>query len=359
MFRSLWSFVKRHRKKFIFSGLVVGGAYCAWHVWLPKLQELLLRRLLQDSKGLEDLLAPDAEEIRRARFKHRQQVADSYARRCLALLRPRHNSCFAIEDCTRRLKHAESAGDRDLKAASFRALQVECIAKAASALYSLHALLLLHRLQFNILGRELAAAELKSPSPTEGQQENSAHTAFLECSNYFQDTGLRRVADVLRRAAATCLDRGKLSPQSKVVKSELSRLLCDICREADSELLTENAGAMTLLPDSVHEEVPLSQREEVRRLTDEVRDYLESPQVLAVFQAVTATGAASLAEQLSASDSEAVPLAKLCGRLIELSNELLDAESGCTPFIERFSDEAKLMQLCEGLYFSSSPDGAR
>lgn len=354
VFQRLWSFVQRHRRKLIFGGIAIaGGSYVAYKVLLPKLQDYLLQRLLKSlgkelAAGAEDGGLPGA-----ADFAHRQQVSDSYAKQSLATLRARHNDCFAIEACTEQLKKATTPEE---KADCFKLLQVECLAKAASSLYTLHLQLLLRRLQFNAL-----PATVSSSEGDESKAPSSAHASFLECGGYFQDRGLDAITDSLRRAAVSCCQRNDLSPRSSVSAESLGRLLVEILREADVEILEAARGAVVLLPDCVGQEVADGDKEEVKRLLDEVRDYLDSPQALEVFKAVTASAAAQVSAQLERegdatapagplSGGKSVVLAKLFGALIELSNQVLSDE-GSAPFVERFSAEPVVKSFCEGIYF--------
>jgi len=373
MFGRLWNFAKRHKKKFIFSGIFAGGAYVAWRVLLPRLQEHLLQRLLKElakeASGGGDT-EESAAEKRLARFEHKQKVSDGHARRKLAVLRAKQNSHFNEEACTARVRDAQG---REAKLEAFLALQVECVAKAASALYMLHLTLILHRVGFNIVGRELAGGSESGNNDgvasTEGAEADSFHAAFLQCLDHLHEDGAAKIAEAIRKAVSICMDRAKLGPQSKVSREELEKLLIDSCREADSDLLEQSKGAALLLPDGLNDRAPAAQRAEVKRLLDEARDYLDSPQFVQVFQVLSSSGARRLAEVLQeeiaggAGAEGPWAMAKFNGALTKTAGALLDddeevGELGGAAFVRRFSEEPKLRELCEGLYFQGGVAGA-
>merc|ERR1719410_1967473 len=159
MLHRAWNFAKRHKKKLIFATVVGGGAYCAWKFWLPRLQQKLLERLLQDGGDLRELLelargADMEQNEKKARFAHKQSVSDAYVLKALAMLQERHGGCFAVEECSDKVKKATT---REAKIQCLMEVVIECIARLVSALYTLHALLLLHRVEFNIVARDIAA----------------------------------------------------------------------------------------------------------------------------------------------------------------------------------------------------------
>lgn len=358
MFRRLWNFGKRHRKKLFFSAACAGGAYFAWRVWLPRLQQRLLQRLLKedDLKELLELARGEGnqekrEQEARASFEHKQQVSDDYVRKALAELQPRHQACFSVEEIFERVKVAET---REAKVTGFQELQAECLARLVSALYTLHALLLLHRVEFNIAGRELA-----------GGEEALALEAFLGTTRHFQECSLGRVAEAARAAVSRGLEAAQLAPTAAVDLPRLESMLLQAAETAARELPGEQAAA-ALLPEAADAALPEAQRPRVQPLLDEARDYLESPQFQQVFKAVLAKAVQRLVQGLGdgAADPAAAPLAsgrscplaKLNGQFIVLSKSLLSDEGN--DFIAHFAEEPVVSELCEVLFFQESAGSA-
>lgn len=355
----------------IFSGIFAGGVYVAWRVVLPRLQERLLQKLL---KELAQEASGDIEESaaskRLARFEHKQQVSDAHARRKLAALRAKQNEHFKEEACTARVKDAKG---REAKLEAFTALQVECVAKAVSALYMLHLALLMHRVGFNIVGRELtgelgdsgAGNSSDGATSTKGGDGQSVHAAFLKCLDHLHEEGAAKIAEAIRKAVSVCTDRAKLGPQSKVSQNDLEKLFLDTCREADSGILQHSKGSALLLPDGLNDCVPAAEQAEVKRLLDEARDYFDSPQFVQVFEVTLCSGTRRLAEVLQeevaggSAFEGPVPMAKFNGPLTKIAGSLLDedeavGELGGAAFARRFSEDPRLRELCEGLYFQGN-----
>lgn len=364
----LWNFVKRHKKKFIFSGVAAGGAYIAYRVLLPRLQQRLLERLLKELSSSEEdpagLTGGDGRKTRdkRAHFQHQQQVSDRYARKGLKDFLVRHIGCFNIDACQAKVS---SATDKEGKLAALCELQAECLSMLVSSFYSLHLLLLFHRVEFNIVGREMLAAEGQSAAAS---QPMPAHLEeLINSTEYFLEHGPEKVARAIRKAVEVSFKSSQLSPQTKVTSESLTIFIREVCQEADQELLAESKGAITLLPP---EGEPASLGSEAKNLLDETRDYLESPQLLEVFRNVTSANAGRIAELLISTDAMAaalqdggsIALARLFGSFVTLSKSMLGqevpevdgAKSAAEDCIEQFGDNAIVAEFCEGLCFSAS-----
>merc|ERR1719221_338864 len=131
--------------------------------------------------------------------------------------------------------------------------------------------------------------------------------------------GFDGIARAVRTAALKCATSMGLEPRTKATAELLQKLVVDACREVDAELLGPSKAPTTLLPDDLDAKVSEANRAEVKRLLDEARDYLESPQFLQVFQGATSKAAEVLAKGLvaEASGEGPWPLAKLHGTMIK------------------------------------------
>jgi len=353
VFSRLWNFAKRHRKKlFVGTVVVAGGSYVAWTVLLPRLQEYMLQRLMKELTGADS--PEDARARRREQFEHKQQISDTHARRKLAALRGRLNALFAEGECTQKVQEAKT---REAKLEALGALQVECLAKAAAAVYMFQLILLVHRVGFNIVGREVGS---RSP-----EHEEEVHAAFLQTLEFLEGVGAVRVAEVVRRAARTCVDRADLTPTKAIDTRSLEKILAAVCREADKELLAEAKGAATFLPDELNSKPPDTVRKPVQRLLDEARDYLDSPQFLQVFQKATAGGAKLMAQKIEQemSGDGPWPAAKFTGPLTKNAGLALDDSDSTVAFngaalASKFAEDPRLTEFCEGLFFQGEEAGS-
>lgn len=362
MIQRLWNFAKRHKKKLLGSAFLAGGSYVAWKVLYPRLCDYMLQRLMKNMEGgdlLKELMAgmgEDPEDLkakRRANFNHNQQVSDSQTQKSFIKVYDRLISCFNVDELHKELKQAKTKDDQ---LRCFEACQVECFARSMAALYTLHLLLLLHRVQFNIVGREIQGANGKAGSADDKEWE--VFTAF--CNNFdlhVQGDGLAQICDAMREAVKSRWRADSMSCTQKVSRESFRSFLVNVCITADAALLEGGKGPATLLPESLD----ASAATQVKKLLDETRDYLESPQFLTVFRSVVSDAVAQFVTSLSEDTSEppqgaplprdaSVPIAKLGNHCLTKS-EAMYATGDPAGYVRRFADGDKVANLCEALYF--------
>lgn len=359
----MWNFAKRHKKKLIFSAVVAGGAYAVWRSLQPKLEELqelqkLLSKLAEASSagGAEGAdganSAEEKERKQRQRFENKQQTSDVHARKYLPVLEQRQNETFLVEACSAALREAQ---DREAKLEAFKALQGECLAKVASALYTVHLALLMHRVGFNIVGREVQVAVDKGEEQPD--EAGSAYVEFLTALEHFSAAGFAGIAQALRAATLKVVASMEFTPRTQVTAELLQTFFSDVCREADTAILAQAKAPAMLLPDGLEANVSEANRQEVKRLLDEARDYLESPQFLQVFQTRTADATGVLVKGLvaDAAGEGPWPLGKFFGSITKSAGLVVAAEDETSDLsgascVRRFAEAPEVLQLCEGLY---------
>lgn len=345
---------------------------------MPKIQRYLIEQMLKNEPGLKELLelakdgspgagaaAEDesqAEEQKQARFAHRQKVADDFVQAGLAALKVKLNELFLVEECTQQLQKAAS---KEEKLAAFKALQAESLGRAVAAVYVVNLVLLLHRVNFNIVSREIAASEAKAPGGVApGGEQDAAYRLFLDATGVLQDAGLRSVSESIHRATQERLQKAEILPQTKVTGKILRDLFNEICGDASGELFG-SAGAgqasqdshavQVLLPDSILAEVPEAQKEKVKSLLDEAQDALENPNCVFAFRKALESAVQELTSQLTgegqALAGEApVACGKLSGPLIDAGNSAFEVE-GENRYVAAFAREPTVRELSEILYF--------
>lgn len=368
MIQRLWSFVKRHKKKFIGTAFIFGGGYVTWRFAVPRIQEYFLKRLMKSlgDKDPEELLKdlmeafenPEREEAKkREKFSHNQQVSDGHTEKALACLEGRLNACFEVELCSENVKNAES---RDDKMRCLSELQIECFARSVAALYSLHLLLLQHRVVFNIVGRET----VRGAAAPDARTDTEALESFIKSATHMQGDGVPRTCHAVREAVKSQWAATELKPTTKVSAEELRSFFLAACRDADASFLAGGGGSAALLPESLD---PTDSASTVKKLLDEARDYLDSPQFLEVFRAVVAAAlerfVASLGEAPQATGEPApapalpsdasVHLAKLGPACVTRSQAMFAPGDG-GGFVKGFGQEPLVNTLCEALYFDTA-----
>mmetsp|Transcript_51287 Transcript_51287/g.109029 ORF Transcript_51287/g.109029 Transcript_51287/m.109029 type:complete len:398 (+) Transcript_51287:117-1310(+) len=390
MFGGLWNFLKRHKKKILFGSLAAGAtSYVTWQYVKDWLSDYMVQRMMKAIvDSAESGAAGSAEERRQERFAYKQKVSDSHAGKRLSTLCTVHGNCFEVQTYKENL---QAATTKEGKLEAFRKMGEECVAKAVSSIYTIHLLLLLHRINFNIVGRELEVASEKEEALDE--ESLAAHEAFLLSLGHFQSASCNDIAKLIRKAVCDVMEREEMGPQVSVTEETLGNLFEVCCREADKECVGKQSDiASRLLPESLEAKIDAKIRAKVKALLDEARDYLESPQFLQVFQACCTCAsknfAAALLEdlQVAAGDTHIGigpwPLAKFNGAMIKMSTSVFEQDvsasalvatestsdsaapateakeaSGENPrtlnsaLFAAFSEDPRVEDLCSGLYF--------
>jgi hypothetical protein len=383
MWQKLKNFASRHKKKLIFSGVVIGGAVFTWRVVLPKLQERLLKKLLEEAGGadiLKQLAGASSGTKKRSReeFEHKQEVSDAYARQILKTLREmKFPSLFRVSECQARLQEANLS--RDAKMERFREMQVECLARAVAAMYTVVVLMLLCRVTHNIIGRSIGAAGSTTTNPQDGTgddkavitpeeggtENDEAHEAFLKTSTKaFEEQALDDIASSARSAVAAHCEREGIVPTKRLESKDLQGLLHEVCLSIDEKIFAtksvdgaEVTAAAAILPESLDKEVA-AKTPGAKAMLDEARDYLESPQFLAAARRVIDVSIGRFVEHLGEATSTEIGttpfpvLAKMFGPLMELSNTVLEADA----YAAGFTEEPVVKEFCEAMFFQGGGD---
>jgi peroxin-3 len=329
---SMWNFVKRHKKKFIASGVVVGGAYCAYKFYLPRLQQRMLEEILGDAEGpmkefLELARGVQGERAKKDEFERTQKVSDDQVKKVFEATRARLNKLFDVEACQERLK---AASTKEEKTRCFQELQVESLARVVASAYTLHLLLLLQRVEVNLVSRNLASAT-----------QESTCSAFLESTCHAHGEGLQGIAHAIRTAVRSVGEAQQLMPATKVTAARLETYLQAVCSEADKELLDDDKASATLLPDSI------DATGDVKVLLDQARDITDSPHFRETCRYVIADAMRRVVSVVSddkgLADGRECPLAVLFGHLLKAEEKLSLSEDGCA---DAFAKKAIVADFC-------------
>jgi hypothetical protein len=389
MLQRLRNFVNRHRKKFIFGGFVIGGAVLTWRVLLPKLQERLLRKLLEEAAAGLPLqeLTQGSKKRSKDEFGHKQEVSDAYARRALASLRAgRFPSLFKVEECRARLQEPNLS--RESKLERFNELQVECLARVVAAMYTLTVQMLLYRVAFNIIGRSMGtdrssssaqdasmsaesfgdAGEGKTAPKDEAILDTMQVTFLDACARAFEEQPLADIASSARSGVMAHCQAEEILPTRRLASKDLERLLLKACQAIHEKIFAVKDGgsgnvtvAAAFLPESLDGETT-ARSKDAKALLDEARDYLESPQFLEVVKRVVTLSAENLVEKLCEATSTELgadlpAVAKLFGQLVELSNSVLEADH-TNEYADGFTQEPLVNQFCESIFFQGDDQNA-
>nr|AND95587.1 Peroxisome biogenesis factor 3 [Chromera velia] len=342
-----WGFVKRHKYKFIIGGALVGGAYVIRKFWI-KTTELhkLLANNISNAELLQQLTLGRSREWKmNLHFQRNQHVADDTVKKGLVRVRANLFKLFCIDQVTVKLREQSNRLSPEEKAALFDQIKIECVSRTLASVYVLHLLLLLHRLEINIIGRQMFSEEDGKP--------HEQNYAFLSSTRYIQEEGLGPLVEVINTAVQRHLQR--LSPQDSTNLEELTGIMREICQEIDTQIVGEGRAVDFVCPEHVAvDDKNLSEegKETVKQLLGETRDYLESPQFSAVLRLSIDNAWKKLGELLKEKFAPDIqfPLARSFGRLCQLAENVL-ASNFSNAFIEDFAATPAVTELSEMVYY--------
>ncbi|CEM40076.1 unnamed protein product [Vitrella brassicaformis CCMP3155] len=358
MLSNAWNWAKKHRRKIIVGAVVVGGAiYIGRKLYRrarASLDDLLNSDHLKNDLLRQISLGRSAEWKMTLHYQRNQKVSDMTVKKNLENLRTKLFELFEINDLTQTLRDNSHQLSPDQKSAYFNQIKIQCLSRAVSSLYALHLLLLLHRLEINIIGKQMFGDDRRAG--TEQEKAHDENYAFLSSTRYIQEAeGLRVIVKGVTRAVEACA--GELQPQHELSLEELLTLLKDIASKADVELINDGLAVNTALPDNVqdlcdNERLSPDGCRLVAQFLSETRDFLESPQFVSVFRLVIDRALKKTVERLSDKfqPGQRFPLARTFGRFCQLSEEVLSSTFS-NAYIEDFANTPAVNELSEMVYF--------
>jgi len=249
------------------------------------------------------------------------------------------------------------AVSRDEKLQRLEALQLICISSSVSALYMLHLLLLFHRVELNIVSREIVVADRSTKSqkiaPTAEVLQN-----FVESDAHLLGDGMPGICSAVRDAVKNRWAADRHQPMTKISSEELKSFLGRICSDVSRLVLEDQNGPSTILPRSLDQSLTPRKGPAVQKLLDETRSHLAGPDFVRTFRSVLDSALQHFVDLLGEDCDEnsvpplpfgtSAPIAKLGGDFVRLSKLMLEDRAG---FIENFAEDKMVAELCERLYF--------
>lgn len=275
MFSSTWNFLKRHKRKFIFAGAFVGGAYFLAKYAKSKIGEL------QEREASEYI----AQARRQFHFESNQRTCNMTVLSILPTLREAITHHLDSESLTTLLK-TKPANKLEI----WEDLKIISFTRSIVAVYSTCMLVVLLRVQLNIIGGYLyldnsvgknGAAPL---APPDVQQQ------YLSSIQHLLGDGLSELITVVKRAVQDTI--GGLSLKESLSLLDLEQQLGWIRAQVEGQ--THTAGTHTPPPLArfmmSDEESTLADQacglteQDVMtiKLLNETRDMLESPDFVTV-----------------------------------------------------------------------------
>uniref|UniRef100_A0A8C2Z9L4 Peroxisomal biogenesis factor 3 n=1 Tax=Cyclopterus lumpus TaxID=8103 RepID=A0A8C2Z9L4_CYCLU len=189
MFSSVWSFIKRHKRKFIFTGVVVGGVYVLGKYAQKKMGEF------QENEATEYI----AQARRQFHFESNQRTCNMTVLSMLPSLKEAVVNQLNSESLTALLK-AKPANKLEI----WEDLKIISFTRTVVAVYSTCMLVVLLRVQLNVIGGYLyldnSAGKNTNPlAPPEVQQQ------YLSSIQHLLGDGLIELMTVVKKAVQSRL----------------------------------------------------------------------------------------------------------------------------------------------------------
>uniref|UniRef100_A0A672F783 Peroxisomal biogenesis factor 3 n=1 Tax=Salarias fasciatus TaxID=181472 RepID=A0A672F783_SALFA len=285
MFSSVWNFVKRHKKKFIVTGAVVGGVY-----FLGKYAQKKLREL-QEREAAEYI----AQARRQFHFESNQRTCNMTVLSMLPPLREAIVTQLNSESLTALLK-TKPANKLEI----WEDLKIVSFTRSIVAVYSTCMLVVLLRIQLNILGGYLYLDNSAGKSAATPLAPPDVQQQYLSSVQHLLGDGLTGLMTVVKKAVQNSL--GSMSLKHSLSLLELEQQLSWI--RAEVEAGSQRPLCWYMLADDesalAEQACGLTESDLITvRLLNETRDMLESPDLSTVLNACLNRGFSRLLDNLA------------------------------------------------------------
>ncbi|XP_060818264.1 peroxisomal biogenesis factor 3 [Bombus pascuorum] len=277
MFSSLRGFVNRHRRKFIFGGIIVGGVIFVRYT---------ARRLREwQEKEIKDMLD------RSKRHQYFECNERTCSQMIMSLTLTLKDSIIKVLD-TNAVVNKLRNGCPD-KVTCWNELKVLAIARSALVVYSNAMLATLIRIQFNVMGGHVYKDIQNSNGTT---TENVVQTKYMSLSSHFIYKGIQKLGLLIKDkvaeiTASICLkEELTLRDIEEIYWALTSSLSADSSKDP-----VKNLAEYMLLSNCEAEQTPI-----LLKLFNETLDLLESEEVQNLTQSSIRSGFSLLVDHISA-----------------------------------------------------------
>lgn len=254
MFSKVKDFFSRHRRKFVVTGVVVGGSYLAYRYAMKKLIEF-------QEKQTRDFL----EQTRRT------QYYESTERTCNQVIVGLSSSMF--DEIIKLLRSdgimEQLRNNPDNKVELWNELKVLSLTRLTVFIYASSMLTITLRTQVNVLGGYLFKSHVTA---TEEVREK-----YLSLIQHFMESGIEELVDFIKKQVAEVMSGHDLT--QPITISDIEQIFWSIQMGINSDIQNDPNSKMSkyVLPKELQESTPI-----LHQMFNETLDVLESEEVVSL-----------------------------------------------------------------------------
>lgn len=265
MLSSTWNFIKRHKRKFIFTGVFVGGVYLLGKYAQRKIQEM------QEREAAEYI----AQARRQFHFESNQRTCNMTVLSMLPTLREAIIHHLNSESLTALLK-TKPANKLEI----WEDLKIISFTRSIVAVYSTCMLVVLLRVQLNIIGGYLYLDNSVTKNGMTPLAPPDVQQQYLSSIQHLLGEGLMELITVVKKAVQEVF--GLVSLKQSLSLQELEKQLTQIRQLVEDDSSKYKSLSWYMMPDEENtlasQACGLTENDVTTiKLLNETRDMLESP----------------------------------------------------------------------------------
>lgn len=296
MFGSIWNFCKRHRRKFFFTGILVGGSYAAFRFVYSKYMK---SRQEESDRMLE--------QVRKKHlFDSNQKTCDLTIHSLLPTLRKVLNNMLDCEGILEKLKSKP-----ENKLALWEELKVMTFTRTISSIYATCLLIVYLKVQLNIVSG-LMFTEIEKTNEEGKRITNDVQKKYLSTINYLLERGVQDLVQKINVAVNEYISGISLKTNIAINSiEELTRQICHRieCQQTNGHHDTNTKSLLSYILNGNQRE----ENKEISELLNFTRDIAESPDFHKVLSVCLESGFAlfydNIANELKQANPTTVSLA--------------------------------------------------
>ncbi|XP_034247533.1 peroxisomal biogenesis factor 3 [Thrips palmi] len=282
MFSRFKDFVNRHRRKFIVTGVVVGGTWLALRYAQRKLREYT------ENEAKEFI----ERNRRQQHFKSTERTCDQTILSLSPAIHEAIINCVNTEELVTELQTATTG-----KYGIWERLKVRAFTRIAALVYANSMLVLLLRIQLNLVGGFLVR-----DANGEGVLSTELQHLYLSLCHHLRDTGIIDLCSLIERHVQPIMENISLKKQMSLRDTE--ELFWSIQNSVESNMYENPIKSMAkfCIPSKENTDTGCLQEQEVQQLFNiisETSDLLESDEAASLMRSCISQSFAGVIDKLA------------------------------------------------------------